>query len=148
MKDITNLAAKNHVNKFKSKSSKYFGSSKSTENANDACSGGADAAGGPGTAEKSFKRIISNNKKLPSKFTFKEDEKKIAEQMNKLDELITTNVEKTSQKREVILYRDENLGFGFIAGSEKPLKIRFVTPGTHHPSLYLIYHDLIIYFKT
>lgn len=33
------------------------------------------------------------------------------------------------QRREVTLYRDENLGFGFIAGSEKPLKIRFVTPG-------------------
>lgn len=34
-----------------------------------------------------------------------------------------------NQKREVTLYKDENLGFGFIAGSEKPLVIRFVTPG-------------------
>lgn len=35
-----------------------------------------------------------------------------------------------AQRREVTLYRDDNLGFGFIAGSEKPLKIRFVTPGS------------------
>jgi hypothetical protein len=34
-----------------------------------------------------------------------------------------------TQKREVTLHKDPKLGFGFIAGSEKPLVIRFVTPG-------------------
>ena len=34
-----------------------------------------------------------------------------------------------NKKREIILYKDDNLGYGFIAGSEKPLVVRFVTPG-------------------
>ena len=34
-----------------------------------------------------------------------------------------------SQKREVTIAKDEEFGFGFIAGSEKPLVIRFVSPG-------------------
>ena len=42
---------------------------------------------------------------------------------------LVTNKDNSPQKRHVTLYRDENLGFGFIAGSEKPLVIRFVTPG-------------------
>ena len=37
-------------------------------------------------------------------------------------------VSNLNQRREVMLYKDEKLGFGFIAGSEKPLVIRFVTP--------------------
>lgn len=32
-------------------------------------------------------------------------------------------------KREVVLVKDQSMGFGFIAGSEKPLVIRFVSPG-------------------
>jgi hypothetical protein len=39
-----------------------------------------------------------------------------------------------NNKREVILYKDDKLGFGFIAGSEKPLVIRFVTPGNENYS--------------
>ncbi len=46
------------------------------------------------------------------------------EQKNQLNNKI-----ESPQKRQVTLYRDDNLGFGFIAGSEKPLVIRFVTPG-------------------
>ena len=34
-----------------------------------------------------------------------------------------------NKKREIFLYKDDNLGYGFIAGSEKPLVVRFVTPG-------------------
>ncbi len=33
-----------------------------------------------------------------------------------------------TQKREVTLFKDQSMGFGFIAGSEKPLVIRFVSP--------------------
>jgi predicted metalloprotease with PDZ domain len=33
-----------------------------------------------------------------------------------------------TQKREVTLIKDLSMGFGFIAGSEKPLVIRFVSP--------------------
>lgn len=51
----------------------------------------------------------------------------------------------TSQKREVTLYRDENLGFGFIAGSEKPLKIRFVTPGLSICFISLL--DYVYFYK-
>ncbi len=43
--------------------------------------------------------------------------------------ILPENVLNSPQKRQVTLYRDEHLGFGFIAGSEKPLVIRFVTPG-------------------
>ena len=32
------------------------------------------------------------------------------------------------QKLDITLERDDKLGFGFIAGSEKPLVIRFVSP--------------------
>lgn len=33
------------------------------------------------------------------------------------------------QPREVVIYRDPQLGYGFVAGSEKPVIIRFVTEG-------------------
>ena len=34
----------------------------------------------------------------------------------------------SSKIRDITLERDDKLGFGFIAGSEKPLVIRFVSP--------------------
>lgn len=34
-----------------------------------------------------------------------------------------------NKKREFTLIKDQSMGFGFIAGSEKPLVIRFVSPG-------------------
>lgn len=33
------------------------------------------------------------------------------------------------EPREVTLYRDSDIGFGFVAGSEKPVIVRFVTEG-------------------
>lgn len=33
--------------------------------------------------------------------------------------------------RRVVLEKDENLGYGFIAGSEKPLVVRFVSPSNY-----------------
>uniref|UniRef100_T1IQD7 PDZ domain-containing protein n=1 Tax=Strigamia maritima TaxID=126957 RepID=T1IQD7_STRMM len=38
-------------------------------------------------------------------------------------------VEAPPQPREVDLHRDPDLGFGFVAGSEKPVVVRFVTDG-------------------
>jgi len=35
------------------------------------------------------------------------------------------------QPREVELIRDPQMGFGFVAGSEKPVIVRFVTEGNH-----------------
>lgn len=32
--------------------------------------------------------------------------------------------------REVTLHRDQTIGFGFVAGSEKPVIVRFVNEGT------------------
>lgn len=41
-----------------------------------------------------------------------------------------------NKKREILLIKDQNMGFGFIAGSEKPLVIRFVSPdGPGHNKL-------------
>lgn len=37
------------------------------------------------------------------------------------------SLEKDDNKRSIVLERDENLGFGFIAGSERPLLVRFVS---------------------
>lgn len=54
-----------------------------------------------------------------------------------------TNKIESPQKRQVTLYRDDNLGFGFIAGSEKPLVIRFVTPGS---VIFYLYHLVFINF--
>ncbi|RNA09175.1 hypothetical protein BpHYR1_001046 [Brachionus plicatilis] len=89
--------------------------------------------------ERAFKRIIVN-RKLPSKYsrtkkshTQENDEsfEEIVSQVSDTKSEANTSINqqlKTSPKREIILYKDEHLGFGFIAGSEKPLKIRFVTP--------------------
>ena len=38
--------------------------------------------------------------------------------------------------REVELVRDPQLGFGFVAGSEKPVIVRFVTEGKHFVFIY------------
>lgn len=35
------------------------------------------------------------------------------------------------QPREVELFRDSQLGFGFVAGSEKPVIVRFVKEGNY-----------------
>ena len=41
------------------------------------------------------------------------------------------------QPRELTLHRDPQLGFGFVAGSEKPVIVRFVTEGEYQSqSLY------------
>ena len=90
--------------------------------------------------ERAFKRTIIN-RKLPSKYTrskkfpsqvtnasLNENEPETSESKNDSNSLVLNQQVKSSPKREVILYKDEHLGFGFIAGSEKPLKIRFVTP--------------------
>ena len=97
------------------------------------------------TESKTFKRTIIN-KKLPVRLNLKntkqqnspsvveppledfkpELEKKLSSNLNKE---LNSKIENLSQKREIVLVKDENLGFGFIAGSEKPLVIRFVTPG-------------------
>lgn len=37
--------------------------------------------------------------------------------------------ETSPQPREVELTRDPDIGFGFVAGSEKPVIVRFVTEG-------------------
>jgi hypothetical protein len=61
---------------------------------------------------------IQNNNSTTNATNNNDDESK--NQINRIE---------SPQKRQVTLYRDDNLGFGFIAGSEKPLVIRFVTPG-------------------
>jgi hypothetical protein len=96
--------------------------------------------------EKTFKRTIVN-KKLPVRLNLKN--KQSSEKTTTSKTEITLGINKkqtdvdannksekkalnqlcTSQKREIVLYKDDNLGFGFIAGSEKPLVVRFVTPG-------------------
>ena len=39
------------------------------------------------------------------------------------------NDEEKPEPREVELFRDPKLGFGFVAGSEKPVIVRFLTEG-------------------
>jgi len=96
--------------------------------------------------EKTFKRTIIN-KKLPVRLNLKNkhssekltaskteitlgiNKKQADADSNNKSEKTVLNQLCTSQKREIVLYKDDNLGFGFIAGSEKPLVVRFVTPG-------------------
>ena len=77
------------------------------------------------------KQTITNqqaNNKLESNFLETNEKQAVADLNYKLDKPGPTQPN-TSQKREIVLYKDDNLGFGFIAGSEKPLVVRFVTPG-------------------
>ena len=39
--------------------------------------------------------------------------------------------EEPPKPREVELFRDTEMGFGFVAGSEKPVIVRFVTEGKY-----------------
>ena len=99
------------------------------------------------TAAKTFKRTIIK-KKLPPRLQVKAKQhleaensiKKAEKSTNKaVDsnedgssekiELPTNHAIAESPKREIVLIKDENYGFGFIAGSEKPLVIRFVSQG-------------------
>lgn len=101
----------------------------------------------PSNIGKTFKRTIIN-KKLPVRLNLKNKQTTTNQQANnKLESNLEANEKQavddlnnkldkpgptqpnTSQKREIVLYKDDNLGFGFIAGSEKPLVVRFVTPG-------------------
>jgi hypothetical protein len=47
---------------------------------------------------------------------------------NNEDNIKTLESLSKTKTRNVILERDKDLGFGFIAGSEKPMVIRFVSP--------------------
>jgi len=92
--------------------------------------------------EKPFKRLIQSNKnKLKShskqslklvESTHTDDAGNETNRSSNIEsnrELVQTKSLPQPVKRQVILQKDENYGFGFIAGSEKPLVIRFVTPG-------------------
>ena len=99
------------------------------------------------TAAKTFKRTI-NKKKLTPRLQVKAKQHLEAENSIKKAEKSTSqatdlNEDRSSEKlefstnqaiaespkREIVLIKDENYGFGFIAGSEKPLVIRFVSQG-------------------
>lgn len=80
---------------------------------------------------KTFKRTI-NKKKLPPRLYLKAKQHLEAELLDKNKGMNHNHKECSlfdSPKREVLLIKDENYGFGFIAGSEKPLVIRFVSQG-------------------
>lgn len=86
---------------------------------------------------KTFKRTIIK-KKLPPRLYLKAKHHLEAEKLSKRFNNKLSTMEKfsgnrfqiaESPRREVILIKDENFGFGFIAGSEKPLVIRFVSQG-------------------
>lgn len=66
--------------------------------------------------------LVENNKTVAAAA---EEEEMVVNDLNRT----TKSSGIQSQKREIVLVKDENLGFGFIAGSEKPLVIRFVSPG-------------------
>ena len=48
------------------------------------------------------------------------------------------------QPRVVELKRDPKLGFGFVAGSEKPVIVRFVTEGMITYFIYIIYINIYL----
>jgi hypothetical protein len=89
---------------------------------------------------KSIKKTLradvnANSKNSNSKLTALNPE--ILAKANNLtlnDKHINLNqlISSLTQKRKITLHKDEKLGFGFIAGSEKPLVIRFVTPGNEY----------------
>lgn len=78
--------------------------------------------------DKTFKRTIVN-RKLPQKVSNTNTNPKPKTSQPEPEQKSENHLTKLAQRREIVLYKDDNLGFGFIAGSEKPLKIRFVTPG-------------------
>lgn len=110
------------------------------------------------TAVKTFKRTIIK-KRLPPRLYIKAKQHLAAERQDKLNNRITEAIVESGEisgnmliprspikdtpKREVVLIKDENYGFGFIAGSEKPLVIRFVSQG-NKPSYF--YSMLNSYF--
>lgn len=81
---------------------------------------------------KTFKRTI-NKKKLPPRLYLKAKQHLEAELLENNKEMNQNTCSLfDSPKREVLLLKDENYGFGFIAGSEKPLVIRFVSQGNSY----------------
>ncbi len=77
---------------------------------------------------KTFKRTIIK-KKLPPRLYLKAKQHLEAEKLGKEINVMDRFQIIERPKREVVLVKDENYGFGFIAGSEKPLVIRFVSQG-------------------
>jgi len=77
---------------------------------------------------KTFKRTIIK-KKLPPRLYLKAKQHLEAEKLGKEINVMDRFQIIECSKREVILVKDDNYGFGFIAGSEKPLVIRFVSQG-------------------
>lgn len=49
------------------------------------------------------------------------------------------------EPRTVELLRDPKMGFGFVAGSEKPVIVRFVTEGTDHSVKIYFYISMIVW---
>ncbi len=110
------------------------------------------------TTVKTFKRTIIK-KRLPPRLYIKAKQHLEAEKQEKVNHKIETIPEseesenmtlpkspiKECPKREVILIKDENYGFGFIAGSEKPLVIRFVSQGNFNFLLILNLLYIFIY---
>lgn len=116
------------------------------------------------TAVKAFKRTIIK-KRLPPRLYIKAKQHLEAEKQEKLNNKTTETIAESGEipenmliprspikdtpKREVVLIKDENYGFGFIAGSEKPLVIRFVSQG-NKPSyliLNLYFYSLFISYQ-
>ena len=94
-------------------------------------------------AEKSSKNSFSRSKIIKrrhSKYQKNIQIKNLNCDINKLvkncDDKLCENEDKIkaldilvkTKSRNIILDRDNDLGFGFIAGSEKPMVIRFVSP--------------------
>ena len=144
--EVKKAAAKNST-----KSEKSSSSSKSVDSKKSESNFFSNKAQEKAPAEKTFKRTIIN-KKLPVRLNLKNKRQSShdnaeTQSANKPDsdqvclsrhdlesiplkkEKLNCRLENMSQKREIVLHKDQNLGFGFIAGSEKPIVIRFVTPG-------------------
>ena len=55
------------------------------------------------------------------------------------DELDDSGSESSPNPRDVELTRDEDIGFGFVAGSEKPVIVRFVTEGWFSCDFFIVF---------
>ena len=80
---------------------------------------------------KLFKRKIINKKLVTCLYS--KSKLKFVDDRRHLDSVVVVEPSQQrecgeTKKREVTLFKHEQLGFGFIAGSEKPLIVRFVSP--------------------
>jgi hypothetical protein len=89
----------------------------------------------PKYIKNTFRRskIVKRRNSKLQKINLKLDENEFKE-----SSFASSDLSFVTRQRDVVLERDNDLGFGFIAGSEKPLVIRFISPSNYNFQVLLV----------